>query len=390
MKGDNGMDFTITEEQDEIRQAILTLCGKRLNHHVHEDDETSVFPSEKWKACGEFGLPGLPIPEEYGGIGLDMLSTAMAIRAFGYGCHDEGLVFSLCAHMLTCVVPVFRFGTEEQKRRFLPKLCSGEYIGGNGITEAEAGSDVSSMRTTVKKTAGGYRLEGTKIFVTNGPVANLLVIYAKHPQGMKMLDVSAFIVGTDNPGLRVGQVFKKMGLRTAPLSEIVLDECAVDENGLLGRERMGMEIFNDSMMWERVIMAAYHIGSMEQQYELTAGYASMRKQFGRSIIGFESVADRLVDMKMRIETARLLLYRVCWDYDRGKADLPDAAMVKLYASESKVANSMSASHIFGAYGYMKESRVEKQLRDSIAATVYSGTSEIQRRIISEKIRSEYA
>ena len=376
------MDFTFTDEQKEIQKSVLQLCLSKLNDNIFIDDEQAVFPIEKWKICGQFGIPGLPIPEEYGGIGRDMLTTALAIRSLGYGCKDEGLVFSICAHMLTCAIPLWCFGTQEQKTTYLPKLCSGEYIGGNGITEAGAGSDISSIAAKVEKEGNYYSLQGTKIFVTNGPVANLLVIYAKHPDGMNMLDISAFIIETDCPGFSIGQVFKKMGLRTCTLSEVVLDKVRVPEQNLLGRERRGMNVFNKSMLWERIIMGAYHIGAMEQQYELTVKYALLRKQFGQTIISFQQVSDKLVAMKMRIETAKLLLYKVCWNYDNNQADLSQAAMLKLLTSESKVKNSLSAVQIFGAYGYWTESDVDKQLRDSIAATLYSGTSEIQKHIIS--------
>jgi alkylation response protein AidB-like acyl-CoA dehydrogenase len=289
--------------------------------------------------------------------------------------------------MLTCVVPIWHFGTPEQKSRYLPKVCSGEYIGGNGISEADAGSDVSAIATKVVKENSCYILHGTKIFVTNGPVADLLILYARHPDGMKMLDISAFIVETDNPGFKIGQVFRKMGLRTCTLSEVILDRCRVPQENLLGRERMGMTVFNHSMLWERIIMGAYHIGAMEQQYELTTRYASLRRQFGQKIIEFPRVSDKIVDMKIRIETAKLMLYKVCWDYDNGRTDPADAAMLKLLTSESKVKNSLDAVQVFGAYGYIKESQVEKQLRDSIASTIYSGTSEIQRKIIADEIGS---
>jgi len=253
------LDFTITDEQKEIRQSIRKLCTSKLNDNIYENDKQSFFPINKWKVCGEFGITGLPIPEKYGGIGQNMLTTALAIQSLGYGCKDEGLIFSICAHMLTCAIPILFFGTEEQKIKYLPELCSGEYIGGNGITEADAGSDVSSMTTKVVKESNYYYINGSKIFVTNAPVANLLVIYAKHHGGIKALDISAFLIETDNQGFRIGQVFNKMGLRTSTTSEIILDNCRIPENKLLGRERMGMTVFNQSMLWERIIMAAYHI-----------------------------------------------------------------------------------------------------------------------------------
>jgi L-prolyl-PCP dehydrogenase len=379
------MDFTITAEQKDIEQSVLKLCGAKLNGEVFLDDEKETFPALKWQACADFGIPGLPVPEAYGGLGQSMLTTALAVKALGYGCRDEGLVFSLCAHMLTCVIPIVHFGTEEQKRKFLPGLCDGRVIGGNGMTEADAGSDTSSIATKAVKEGGAYLLNGAKIFVTNGPVAGLLVVYARHPQGMKSLDMSAFLMEAGTPGLATGQVFHKMGLRTSPTSEILLDHCRIPEANLLGRERLGMNVFNLSMQWERTVMAAYHAGAMERQFESAVRYASLRKQNGQKIVKFEAVANRLVDMKIRLETARLLLFKTCWDYDNGQSDPAGASLLKLLASESRVKNSLDAVGIFGAYGYMKESDVEKELRDSVAATIYSGTSDIQRKIIAGQL-----
>jgi L-prolyl-PCP dehydrogenase len=382
------MDFGITAEQKDIEKSVIELCNRALNEGVFKDDASSTFPTLKWKAACDFGITGIPVPAEYGGLGKDMLTTAIAIRALGYGCRDEGLVFSLCAHMLTCAVPVMHFGTAEQKRKYLPGLCSGDWIGGNGMTEADAGSDISSISASAIKAGNAYVLNGTKLFVTNGPVADLLVIYARHPDGMKMLDISAFLVETGTNGFSIGQVFEKMGLRTSPLCEVVLNDCSIPAENLLGRERMGLSVFNLSMLWERIIMAAYHVGAMEQQHELCVRYSSIRSQFGKKIIDYERVSDRLVNMKMRIEASKLLLYKTAWDSDNGNAGLADAAMLKLMSSESRVENSLDAVRIFGAYGYMKESDVEKQLRDSIAATIYSGTSDIQRKIIAEQMGAD--
>ncbi len=379
------VDFDLSDDQRDIEKSIIDAGRRSLNDGVFEDDSNGTFPARKWKVVCDLGVTGIPVAEEYGGLGRDMLTTAIAIRALGYACRDEGLVFSVCAHMLTCMIPIRDFGTEEQKRAFLPGLCSGGLIGGNGMSEADAGSDISSISTKVTNESGFFTIRGSKIFVTNGPVADVLVVYGRHPGGMKMLDISAFLVEKATPGFSVGQVFEKMGLTTSPMSEIVLDGCRVPGSRLLGRERMGASVFNLSMLWERIIMAAYHVGAMERQYELCARYASMRRQFGRKIIEYDRVSDRLVNMKMRIETSRLLLYKTAWDFDRGNADLAKAAMLKLAASESKVSNSLDAVRIFGAYGYIKESDVEKDLRDSIAATIYSGTSDIQRKIISETL-----
>ena len=382
------MDFSINEEQKTICESIKELCQNQLNNNVFSDDEEAVFPLEKWKMLGDFGVHGLPIPVEYNGLGLDMLTTALAIEALGYSCRDEGLVFSICAHMLTCAVPIFQFGTDEQKKKYLPDLACGKLIGGNGISESEAGSDLSDLQTKAEKKDDHFLLNGTKIFVTNGPQADLLLIYARHPEGIRMLDISAFIVETDQNSVKIGQVFKKMGLRTSPLSEIILDNCQVNNNNLLGRERLGMKVFNLSMLWERIVMAAYQTGAMQYQYEKTLAYAKTRKQFQEPILKFDRVADKLIDMYKRLEMSRLLLYKTAWKYDRENCDLNDAALLKIVASDAKVKNSLDAVQVHGAYGYLKESEVEKELRDSICAPVYSGTSEIQKKIIADQLHTQ--
>lgn len=379
------MDFELHKEQIEFIEAIKELCNQKINDNVYEDDENSSFPRHKWDELGDFGIHAFPVPEEYGGLGQNMLTTALAIQALSRYCKDEGLIFSTCAHILTCTLPILNFGSEKQRIKYLPKLAAGKLIGGNATTEPEAGSDSSSLQSTITKDGDTYILNGSKLFITNAPVADLLVIYARHPGGMKSLDMSAFIIEKENPGLLIGQVFHKMGLRTSPIGEVILNNCRVNEECILGRERFGMQIFNHSMLWERIIMSAYHLGAMEQQYDLAWEYAYTRKQFGKSILEFSSISDKLVDMKMRIETTKLLLYQTCWKNDIGQDVMTDASMIKLLSSESKVKNSLDAVQLFGAYGYMKENMIEKQLRDSVASKIYSGTSEIQRKIIAENL-----
>jgi alkylation response protein AidB-like acyl-CoA dehydrogenase len=320
-------------------------------------------------------------------MGASMLTTALAVQALGRSCTDEGLVFSVCAHLCTCVIPLMLHGTPDQKRIYLEACAQGRKIGGNGSSEAAAGSDIAAMKTRVESDGDRFVLNGAKLYVSNGTVADIFIVYAKHPQGMSMADISAFVVERKFPGFAMGQVFKKMGLRTCPLCEIVFNDCKVPAENLLGRERFGMRVFNDSMLWERIVMAAYHIGSMEQQFGFVLKHATTRKQFGRRIIEHQEVSGKIVDMKLGIETSKLLLYKTASDYDRGSRDLPQASLLKYHSSESKVKNSLSAVQILGAGGYIRENPVEKQLRDSIAATIYSGTSEIQKKIIAEGLQS---
>ncbi|RCX16303.1 L-prolyl-[peptidyl carrier protein] dehydrogenase [Anaerobacterium chartisolvens] len=377
------MDFNISNFQKEMLELIKELSNKKLNENVFEDDEKQVFSRDKWNECAALDILALPLEEQYGGMGETMLTMAMAIQALGRYCKDEGLIFSICAHFCTCIVPIWKLGTEKQKERYLPKLVSGEHIGGNGSTEAEAGSDLSSMKTKVTRQENFYLLNGAKIFVTNGPVADVLILYGIHQDGIKIANISGFIVEKGFEGVSVGQVFHKMGLRTSPIAEIILNGCRVPEENLLGRERWGMMGFNKSMYWERILMSAYHLGAMEQQFNIALEYANNRKQFETRIKDFQSISGKLVEMRANIETSRWLLYNACWRFDNGMENLADASMVKLVVSNAKIKNSLDAVQIFGAYGFMKEYMVEKQLRDSIPATIYSGTSEIQKKIISE-------
>ncbi|MEN8906566.1 MAG: acyl-CoA dehydrogenase family protein [Clostridiales bacterium] len=379
------MEFSLSQDQKDICEFVYDFATKNLNKDIFKDDEKSNFPIEKWKDCGEFGIHGLPIPEEYGGQGYNMLDTALAVESLAYGCMDEGLVFGICAHMLACAIPINIFGSQEQKQKYLPNISKGKIICGNAISEAEAGSDLKSMKTKIEKTDKEYILSGNKIFVSNGPVADLFIVYAKHKDGMDMLDTSAVIVERGNNGLSNGQKFEKMGIRSCQLGEIVLTECNIPIENLIGREKMGMLVFNYSMLWERIIMSAYHLGSMRQQYKIVLDYANKRKQFNNKIIKFDSVSEKLIDMKMRIELSELLLYKTCWKFDNDLLKKEDPSVCKLFISESKVKSSLEAVQIFGAYGYLKESMVEKQLRDSIASKMYSGTSEIHKRIIAESL-----
>ena len=381
------MDFSFSEDQLTIFNSIKENAIKGLNDDIFTDDENSTFSRTKWNICGDMGIYGMPVPEQYGGEGFDMLTTALAMKALGYGCQDEGLMLSICAHLCTFIIPIVIYGTEEQKKKYLPDACSGKMIGGNGISEANAGSDISSIETKVDKQEDRYILKGSKIFVTNGPIADTLVIYAKHSNGLKMFDMSALLVNKDE--FKYGQQFKKMGLRTSPLCEIVLDDCSIPEDRLIGRQCFGLKAFQTSMHWERIITSAYNIGAMERQFETVHEYTNTRTQFGNKISNFANISDKLVDMKMKIELANLMLYKTCWNFDNGSRDMSDASMLKLYVSEAKVSNSLNAVHLFGAYGYLKESIVEKQLRDAISSTIYSGTSEIQRKIISERLGKFY-
>ncbi|OMF96009.1 acyl-CoA dehydrogenase family protein [Paenibacillus sp. FSL R7-0273] len=383
------MDFSLTDDQKQICGLMEELSVRYLNDGVYADDERAVFRRDKWARIADTGLLGLPFPEDYGGTAQGMLTTALAIRALAQNCLDEGLVFSVCAQMSACQVPLWQYGTPEQQAAYLEPLISGRFIGSSVITEPEAGSDSAALSTAVLKTADGYELHGIKTFATLAPEADCLLVYGKHSGGIPALDVSAFILEKKGAEYRIGQVFEKMGLRTSPMSEVLLNHTTVARERLLGRERHGMSVFFTAMLWERIMVAAYHVGAMEQQYEEVYQYACHRKQFGQKLIDFEGVYGKLVNMRLRVETSRLMLFKTCDDFDHERREMHRASMLKLHTSECKVQNSLEAVQIFGAYGYVKESAVEKQIRDSLAAKIYSGTSEMQKKIMLEGLGELY-
>ncbi len=374
------MDFELTEEQRVLRDGVIEFAAQELNGDVLARDRDASFPHEAWRKCAEFGLLGLPVPKEYGGEGADAATMVVALEALGYACRDNGLIFSLNAQLWACETPILTFGTEEQKRRYLPKLCDGSLVAAHGMSEPGSGSDAFALSTTARATDdGGFVLNGTKTFVTNAPEADLFVLFATTDPS-SFAGLNAFLVEKGSPGLSVGRPLSKMGLRTSPMGEIFLEDCEVGAEQLLGSPGSGMAIFNSSMKWERSFILASTVGTMERQLERCIAYARERRQFGEPIGSFQAVSHRIVDMKVRLETARLLLYRLAWLVDQGKPSALDSALAKLYLSDSFVESSLSALHIHGGYGYMTEYELEREVRDAIASRVYSGTSEIQRNI----------
>ncbi len=379
------MDYSWTPEQDELYAGILRFARENLNATTLERDRTRRFGEEEWKKCAGFGLAGLCIPRESGGLGLDCLSTARALEALGRGCSDGGLGFSLSAHLFACAVPVHLHGSPDQKERYLARLASGEWIGANAITESEAGSDAFALKARARKEGDGYVISGEKSFVTNAPVARLFLVYASTAPENGFLGISAFLVERDTPGLKAGRPMETTGLTTSPISSLYLDDCRVPASALLGREGAGGSIFKDSMGWERSCLFAFWLGALERQLEETVDHAKSRRQFGHPIGSNQAVSHRIADMKLRLEAARLLLYRACWERAAGHPSELAASLAKLAVSEAFVASSLDAVQIFGGSGVMQEIGIERYLRDALPGTIYSGTSEMQRELIARAL-----
>ena len=376
------MNFDFSEEQLGFKKSVINFAEKTLNHEVIERDRDAVFSRELWKKCADFGIQGSAFPEQYGGLSTDILSTMLLMEGLGYGCKDSGLIFAINGQMWTVQMPILRFGTDAQKERYLPGLCSGELIGANGVTEPNAGSDAFSLTTSARRDGDTYLLNGTKTFCTMAPEADVFMVFATINKRKGFMGVTAFIVERDFPGFRVGRDIGKMGLRTAPMAELILDDCRVPAENRLGKEGNGAAIFEDTVEWERTCMLASLLGSMERQLEQCVRYSRERKQFGQTIGKYQSIANKLVEMKVRMETSRLFLYKVAWmKQTHGKAPM-EVAIAKLYLSESWIRSCLDAVQIHGGYGYTTEYEVERDLRDSIGSTLYSGTSEIQKNIIA--------
>jgi len=379
------VDFSLTAEQRELTEAATEFARRKLNGDLAKREDAGEFPRDAWLACAEFGIQGLPVPAELGGAGADAVTTALVMEALGYGCQDNGLLFSLNAQLWSIELPLVTFGTPQQHQAYLPGLISGEIIGGHAMTEPGSGSDALHMRTRAERRGDHYVLNGAKQFITNAPVADVLLAYAAVDGGTGLAGLSAFLVDAATPGLTIGSGFEKMGLRTSPMGEIALTDCVVPAASRLGPEGAGMGIFNSSMEWERSCLFASAVGAMRRQLDSCVAYARTREQFGQPIGKFQAVAGKLADMYVRLEAARLLIYRVAWLKQQGRSAPAEAAAAKLFTSEAWVRTSQDAIQTHGAFGYMKESGIERDLRDAVASTIYSGTSEIQRVVLARML-----
>jgi alkylation response protein AidB-like acyl-CoA dehydrogenase len=371
-----------SEERSRLHEAAIAFARASLAGDMIERDREAHFDRAAWKACAEFGVLGMPVPAEHGGMGLGLGDLLAVMEGLGEGTRDQGLLFSLNAHLWTNTIPILQYGNDAQKAAYLPRLCDGTLIGANAASEPGSGSDIFSMRTRATRDGDHYVLNGTKTFVSNAPVADLFVAYATVNPALGVTGITAFIVERDTPGLVISKHLDKMGLRTSPMAEVVFDNCRVPVSQRLGREGRAVPIFECSMEWERGCILANCLGVMRRQLRDCIEHARTRKQFGKAIGKFQSVANRLVDMRVRLDTCRPLVHRIGAMKDANLDATTEAAIAKLHVSDCFVKSCLDAVQVFGGYGYMTEMQVERDLRDSIGSTLYSGTSEIQRNIIA--------
>lgn len=378
-----GMDFSITNEQRLLSDAVREFVHKELAPIAAELDREGRFPAELLRRASELGLMGITIPEQYGGSGMDTVSYVIALEEISSVCASTAVIISV-NNSLVCE-PVFGFGSEEQKRKFLTPLARGERLGCFALTEPQAGSDAAGLKTTAVKRPGCYVLNGTKLLITNGAHADIAIVFAVTDRSRGVHGISAFLVEKGTSGFSVGKIEETMGLRASDLAELSFQDCSIPEENLLGKEGDGFKIAMVTLDGGRVGIAAQSVGIARACLDEAVRYSKERFQFGQPISGFQAIRFMLADMSMEIEAARLLAFRAAYIKDKGLPYTKEASQAKLFASEMSNRVAYKALQIFGGYGYTKDFPVERWYRDARVTTIYEGTSEIQRLVIAREL-----
>ncbi|MBC7546022.1 MAG: acyl-CoA dehydrogenase family protein [Candidatus Sericytochromatia bacterium] len=375
----------LTAEHRMLQQTLRQFAEKELAPGAADRDTTGAFAWDAFKSLGKIGGLGLMIPPEYGGSGGDTFSTQILMQELGRA--DAGMALSIGAHSFLCGYSLYRDGNEAQRQKYLPKLTSGEWVGCWGITEPGAGSDVAGITCQAKKEAGGWRLNGAKMFVTNAPIADVFIVLAISDADKPPIKggASFFLVEKGTPGLSTGKPLDKMGMRASPTSEIIFEDCFIPDENLLGTEGCGFRHAMQTLDLERCGLGGIGLGLMEASLALAKGYACERKQFKVPIASFQGIQFKLADMASATETCRLHLWHTAWLREQGQPINVAAAMSKLYGGEAAIKVADTAIQILGGYGYIKEFAAERYLRDARLFTIGGGTSDIQRLIISREI-----
>jgi acyl-CoA dehydrogenase len=377
------MNLGFTEEQQMMQKMVRDFAQKEIAPAIEHMEETEEFPRHLIKKMAELGLMGIPIPEEYGGAGMDFTSYIIAINELSKVSATIGVILSV--HTSVGTNPILYFGNEEQKNKYIPKLASGEYLGAFGLTEPSSGSDAASLKTRAVKQGDHYVLNGSKIFITNAGEADVYIVFASTEPDKGSYGISAFIVDKDTPGFSVGKKEKKMGLNGSNTCEIVFEDARVPAENLLGNEGDGFKIAMSNLDVGRIGIAAQSLGIAEAALDYATNYAKERKQFGKPIGANQGLGFKLADMATEVEAAKLLTYRAA---DLKTNNLPcgkEASMAKLFASETAMKSAIEAVQVFGGYGYTKEYPVERLFRDAKVCQIYEGTSEIQRIVLSKHL-----
>lgn len=373
-----------TAEQRELRERFREWHGALSEGHL-ADDRSSTFSRPRWDLVRESGLLRLPFDAAHGGSGHDLLTTMYVLEDLGYGCRDGGLLFSISTHIVSTGIPIQRFGSEDLRSRYLDAVCDGAAIGAHAISEPDAGSNAMHMETSATEDGDFFVLDGKKSYISNGPVADLFVVYARTDPESTFQGITAFVVERGDPGFTVGEPVEKMGMRTSPFCDLTFEGCRVPKSNIVGRVGAGFLILEYVLAWEILSLFIMTVGAMQHRFERCVDFANNRHQFGAPIGVNQSIADKLVDMKIGVESSRKWLYDTGERHARKENVTTALAIAKLVTSEANVASATAAVQLFGGRGYLSEYGLEKDLRDAIGGTIYSGTSEMQRRRISTMI-----
>ncbi|MDV2886504.1 acyl-CoA dehydrogenase [Alkalihalophilus pseudofirmus] len=380
------MNFLLTEEQEMIRKMVRDFAKNEVEPTAEERDEEERFDREIFDKMAELGLTGIPWPEEYGGIGADYVSYCIAVEELSRVCASTGVTLS--AHTSLAGWPVYKFGTEEQKQKFLRPMAEGKKIGAYGLTEPGSGSDAARMKTTAIEDGDNYVLNGSKIFITNGGIADIYIVFAVTDPEARHKGTTAFIVEADTPGFSVGKKEKKLGIRSSPTTEIIFEDCRVPKENMLGKEGEGFKVAMMTLDGGRNGIAAQAVGIAQGALDAAVGYAKERKQFGKPIGAQQGIGFKLADMATKIEASRLLTYQAAWRESEGVSYGKESAMSKLFAGDTAMDVTVEAVQVFGGYGYTKDYPVERYMRDAKITQIYEGTNEIQRLVISKMLLAD--
>ena len=377
------MDFLLSDEQEMLRKAVRDFAEEKIAPKAGEMDENEDYDFALWDAMAEMGLTGIPFPEEYGGAGMDNLSYAIAVEELSRVDGSSGVLVS--AHTSLCCWPIYNFGTEEQKQKYLVPVASGEKIGALGLTEPGAGTDAGSVKTTAVLDGNEYVLNGTKIFITNGEVGSTYIVIAQMDKSKGSKGLTAFIVEKGTPGFTFGKKEHKMGIRASKTYELVFENCRIPKENLLGKEGEGFKVALMTLDGGRIGIASQALGIAQGAFDEAVKYTQMREQFGAPISSFQGLQWMMADMATRIDAARLMVYRAAYLKDQHVNYSKESAMCKLYAAETAMWVTEKAVQLHGGYGYTREYPVERMMRDAKITEIYEGTSEVQRIVISASI-----
>ncbi len=374
------MEFKLTREQEMVKQMVSKFVENEVKPIAAEIDQTEEFPVENVKKMGRYGMMGIPFPKEYGGANGDYLSYIITVEELAKACATTSVIVS--AHTSLCAWPIFNFGTEEQKQQYLPGLLKGEKIGAFGLTEPNAGTDAASQQTTAKLEGDNYILNGSKIFITNGGVADVFVVFAMTDRSLGTKGISAFIVEKDFEGFSIGKIEDKMGIRASSTAELIFKDCKVPKENLIGKVGQGFKIAMSTLDGGRIGIAAQALGIAEGALDEAVKYVKERKQFGKSIAKFQGLQWYIAELAVKVEAAQLLVYKAAWRKDNGLPYSTDAAMAKLFAAETAMEVTTKVVQIFGGYGYTRDYPIERMMRDAKITEIYEGTSEVQKMVIA--------